>query len=181
MRLISKTGIAHWYVKGGLYWVVFMVLYLVHKFIPAPPLRVICAVSESNFQHYKASFFSWIILSALEFGVARRKIGDRQAFLYSRLATATLLPWFVFVLWYIAPAVYGKMPSIPLEILYANIITMLVGCSGGIFEQGLSRITYTRGMKTVILLFTLISLMHYMVFTFVKLPWADVFIEPDWR
>jgi hypothetical protein len=73
------------------------------------------------------------------------------------------------------------MPSIPLEILYANIITLTVGCCGAIFEQGISRITFSRELKTVILLLTIASLLLYMIFTFVKLPWADVFIEPDWR
>lgn len=76
---------------------------------------------------------------------------------------------------------YGKMPSIKLEILYANIITLLVGFTGAIFEQGLSRISYFRELKAVILILCISSVMLYMIFTFVNLPWADVFVEPDWR
>ena len=79
-----------WFVKGWLYWVIFLILYFVYKFIPSTPLKVICAICESNFQHYKASFFSWIILSLGEFLWVRRRIQDRQAFLYSRMATATI-------------------------------------------------------------------------------------------
>jgi len=61
------------------------------------------------------------------------------------------------------------------------IITLIVGFFGAIFEQGLSRISYPRELRTIILILTFASLLLYMVFTFVKLPWADVFIEPDWR
>jgi hypothetical protein len=170
-----------WYWKGGIYWAIFMLLYFAYKFLPCGLLKVICATSESNFQHYKASFFSWILLSALEYSLLHRRVSDRRTYLYSRLATATLLPWFVFLIWFIGPAVYGRMPTIPLEIVYANIVTIMVGIAGAIFEQGLSTVSYSRELRTVILLLAFASLLLYMIFTFVKLPWADVFIEPDWR
>ncbi len=181
MSQVGQVGITRWVVKGTLFWIVFMILYFAYKLIPCAPLGIICATTESNFQHYKAAYFSWIILSAIEYGVYRRMILARSSFIYSRIATASLLPWFIFLFWYLGPAVYGRMPSIPLEILYANIITVAVGFCGAIFEQGMLRISYPRELKTVILLLAVSSLLLYMVFTFDRLPWADVFIEPDWR
>jgi len=172
---------AGFYLKGLFFWIVFLVLYFAYKYLPWEPLKLICAVTESNFQHYKAAFFSWIILSFLEYILFRKVIRDIGNFFYSRLGTATVLPWFVFILWYIGPAIYGKMPGIPLEILYANIITIIVGFFGAIFEQGMTRITYFRELKAVILILAMASVLHYIVFTFIRLPWADVFIEPDWR
>lgn len=176
-----KIKMEQWFLKGMLYWVVFMVLYFLYKFIPLTPLKVICGICESNFQHYKASFFSWIIVSLVEFLWMRRKIQDRQVFLYSRMATATILPWFVFILWYLGVAIFGRLPSIPLEILYANIITIIVGIFAAIFEQGVSRTTFPRELKTILLILFFSSLVLYMVFTFGELPWADVFIEPAWK
>jgi hypothetical protein len=73
------------------------------------------------------------------------------------------------------------MPNIPLEIVYANIITLIAGIFGAIFEQGLSRISYFRELKMTITILFVVSLILYIVFTYIKLPWADVFIEPDWR
>jgi hypothetical protein len=73
------------------------------------------------------------------------------------------------------------MPSIPLEILYANIMTVIVGAFGVIFERGLAQIKYPSDLKLVLWTLFLASLALYLIFTFVKLPWADVFIEPDWR
>ncbi len=169
------------YLKGWIFWGVFLAMYFAYKFFPVTALGIFCGVSESNFQHYKASFFAWIITSLLEYIYLRRRIGDLQAFFFSRITTATILPWFVFLLWYIGPALYGQMPSIPLEILYANLITILVGMFGTIFEKGISRISWPRDLKIISLILAFVSLMHYIVFTFVKLPWADVFIEPNWR
>jgi len=178
MTFMNRTEV---YIKGLSFWGIFLLLYFAYKNFPVMPLKIICAVTESNFQHYKASFFSWLILCLSEFVLIRKKIGDREVWFYSRICTATIIPWFVFVLWYLGPALYGKMPSIPLEILYANIITLLVGFTGAIFEQGLSHITYFRELKAVILVLCVSSVILYMTFTFVNLPWADVFIEPDWR
>jgi len=169
------------YLKGILFWLVFLLMYFAYKYFPSWPLSVLCAINESNFQHYKASFFAWIIISIPEYFMLRRSMPSLNGFIYSRMATAVILPWFVFILWYLGPAVYGKMPTIPLEILYANIITLIVGVFGNILERGLSGLSWTRELKFMILFLMLASLVLYMVFRFVKLPWADVFIEPDWR
>jgi hypothetical protein len=169
------------YKKTLAYWAVFMVLYFAYKFVPNAFLAVFCGIAESNFQHFKATFFSWVILSVIEYVIYRRKIGDLETYFYSRMGTATLLPWFMFVLWYLAPAFYGQMPNIPLEIIYANIITVIVGVFGVIFERGLAQIRYFKELKIVLWTLFLASIALYMIFTFVKLPWADVFVEPDWR
>jgi hypothetical protein len=170
-----------WHVKAWLYWLTFLLLYLVYKFIPLAPFQVICGICESNFQHYKASFFTWIIVSTGEYLWMSRRIEDRQAFLYSRLGTATILPWFVFILWYLGVALFGRLPSIPLEIAYANIVTIMVGFFASIFERGISRISYSRELKAIILILFFSSLVLYLAFTFGELPWADVFMEPDWK
>ena len=169
------------FIKGMAFWVIFLALYFIYKFMPCDFLKLICGITESNFQHYKAAFFSWIILSLLEFAIYRKRITDTGTFFWSRTGTACILPWFVFLMWYLGPAVYGKMPSIFFEILYANIITLIVGIFGAIFEKGLSKIDYFRELKVLIIILFVTSLILYIVFTYIKLPWADVFIEPQWR
>lgn len=163
------------------FWAIFMALYFAYKYFPNPFLAIFCGITESNFQHFKAAFFSWIFLNIIEYAIQRRKIDDRETYFYSRMGTATLLPWFVFILWYLAPAFYGKMPNISLEIVYANIITVIVGIFGVIFERGLAQVRYFGELKVVFWTLFLASLSLYLIFTFVKLPWADVFVEPDWR
>lgn len=160
---------------------VFLTLYFAFKYIDWAPLKLICGINESNFQHYKAAFFSWIIVSLIEYPLVKRSIAGRDSYFYSRMATTTILPWFIFILWYTGPAVYGQMPNIGLEVAYANLITILSGITAAVFEKGLIQIKYFTGLKIVIIFLFLVSLMHYIVFTFAKLPWADVFVEPAWR
>jgi hypothetical protein len=181
MNSTGKNILMRFYPKAWLYWIFFLLLYFAYKFIPSPPLDVICGINESNFQHYKASFFSWIIVSIVEFIWIYNNIENRNLFFFSRLTTAVILPWFVFILWYLGIAVFGRMPSIPLEIVYANIITIIVGIFATIFEREISGISFSREFKVIMTILFLSSLVLYIVFTFGNLPWADVFVEPDWK
>jgi hypothetical protein len=166
--------------KAVLFWAVFMLLYFAYKYFPVFPLSLICSINESNFQHYKAAFFAFLILNLIEFAIYHRQIQDKKRHILSRLTATTFAPWVVFLLWYIAPAMYGKMPTIPLEIIYANIITLLVGYFVTSLEQGFVQIRYSSNLCILILILFTVSIILYVSFTF-KLPWADVFIEPDWR
>jgi hypothetical protein len=74
------------------FWAIFMVLYFAYKFFPNPVFAIFCDITESNFQHFKAAFFSWIFLNAFEFAFYRAKIGDRETWFYSRLGTAIFRP-----------------------------------------------------------------------------------------
>jgi hypothetical protein len=159
-----------------------MVLYGLYKVFPVFPLSIICGIKESNFQHYKAAFFSFLILNVIEYFIYRKRITDISAFWYVRILTGTFAPWIIFLLWYISPAVYGnKLPSIPLEIIYANIITILAGYFALTLEQGLATMHFSQSLKVVTITLFVVSIILYMVFTFAYLPWADVFVEPNWR
>jgi hypothetical protein len=167
-------------IKMVMFWAIFLLLYFAYRFFPVFPLSLICSANESNFQHYKSTFFAFLILNLIEYIVYRKQIVDPKNHIVSRLTATTIAPWIVFLLWYIAPAAYGKLPSIPVEILYANIITLLVGYFVSSLEQGFAQIGYSKNMTAVILILFVVSIGLYVSFTF-KLPWADVFVEPDWR
>ncbi len=163
------------------FWAVFMVLYFAYKYFPNRIFAIFCGTRESNFQHYKAAFYSWIFLNIIEYAAQHKQIADSEIYLYSRMGAATLLPWIIFILWYIVPAFYGKLPSVPLEVVYANVITIAAGVFGAILERGLMQIQYFTELKAVFWILFLLSISQYAIFTFVKLPWADVFVEPDWK
>jgi hypothetical protein len=167
--------------KGILIYLLFMLLYGLTKVYDGFPLSIIAATSESNFQHYKSFFFCILIIDLAEFLVYRKHITDTGAFWYGRVFTAIIAPWFIFLFWYIAPALHGKFEPIYLEIIYANVMTILALVCILIMEPGFLRIRYTRGMKIIILALLAASILLYMVFTFSHLPWADVFVEPQWR
>jgi hypothetical protein len=50
------------------------------------PLSLIAGVGESNFQHYKAGFYAFLIASLLEYALARRNIQDSERFGFSQIA-----------------------------------------------------------------------------------------------
>ena len=167
--------------KLAILYVVFMILYGAYRAFPVFPLSIISGITESNFQHYKAAFFTFIIVDLIEFLVFRKRIGSRSAFWYGRLLTAVFTPWAIFLLWYVAPAVYGKFPNVALEIIYANLMTILALVSMLIVENSFLRMPFDREMKIVVWALLLISILLYMIFTFSHLPWADVFTEPQWK
>jgi hypothetical protein len=180
LQAVKGAYRANIYIKGAAFWLIFMLMYGIYKAFPVFPLDIIMAVNESNFQHYKAAFFAFTLLGVIEYQIYRKRIDNRDGFLYSRMGTAIFAPWLIFLLWYVAPALYGEMPSIALEILYANVITILVGFAAITFERGFETMTYSQSLKTWLWVLFVVSIGLYVIFTY-KLPWADVFMEPDWR
>jgi len=174
-----QPGFRPW-VKGLLFWVTFMLLFVLRKLAPVIPITLIAGVDESNFQHYKATFFAYLILSLVVYLIYRKKLTNALSFWYACLTAAIFAPWMVFLTWYVLAAIYGKLPNIGLEILYGNLATLAVGVIAATFERGFEQITYGKSLKTVIWMLFVISILVYILLTF-KLPWADVFVEPQWK
>jgi hypothetical protein len=175
----ARIGFKPW-IKTLLYWLIFLALYGAYKALPGLPLSLVAGINESNFQHYKAMFWCYLLVNAIEFLIYRKRLSDRSTYWYAALLATVSVPWLTFLLWYIVPAVYGKLPSTALEIIYANIITILTGSVTVVLQGGLEQIRYTRSLKIIIVTLVIVSIGLYLIFTF-KLPWADVFVEPNWR
>jgi hypothetical protein len=175
----NQIGFRPW-VKSLLFWVTFLLLYVLRKLAPVIPITLFAGINESNFQHYKGTFFAYLIISLIEFLVFRKGIENKSSFWYARLIATIFAPWMVFLVWYLVPAIYGPMPNMGLEILYGNLVTLAVGFLAVTFEHGFEQIAYNKSLKTVIWLIFVISILVYTILTF-KLPWADVFTEPDWK
>jgi hypothetical protein len=168
--------------KVLLVYLIFMLLYVIYRFFPIFPLSIIAAVNESNFQHYKATFFSFLMVGGVEYLSFSKSAKPPGDFWYSRLLAAVLSPWLVFLFWYIAPAVLGgPFPQVWQEIVYANVITLITFGAVVLLERSFFGLSYTRTLKGLILSLFVISIFLYLVFTFSHLPWADVFIEPEWK
>ena len=175
----TQNGFRPW-VKGLLFWVTFLVLYALRKAAPIIPITLFAGVDESNFQHYKGTFFAYLILSLIEYLIYRKKVDNPSSYWYARLLAAVIAPWMVFLVWYLMPAVYGPMPNIGLEVLWGNVATLIVGFLAVTFEHGFEQMTFNRSLQTVTWVLVAVSIVVYTLLTF-HLPWADVFTEPDWQ
>lgn len=168
--------------KTFYYWLIFVAMYGIYKAWPVFPLSIFCGTNESNFQHYKATFFALLLLALIEYAVHRRQITDLAGFWHPRLLMALVAPWFVFLIWYFAPAVYGqKMPNIGIEVLYSNIATLISGFLIIVFEQAFKQIRFTPLQRNCLYVLLVLAVMYYVIFTFAYIPWADVFVEPQWK
>lgn len=159
------------------FWFSFMVLHFGYKAFPQTPLAWIAPINESVFQHIKGVFYAYAIVNVVEYGLRRKAIEQRVAFTYARIFSTLIVPWVMSILWYMAPAYYGQIHSIPLEVLYANVIMLLTGIAIVIMERGFETIRYPRELKLLLVVLLVIAVSQYTLFTF-KLPWADVFAVP---
>jgi hypothetical protein len=64
--------------------------------------------ANNRLQTAKAAVFANLFASLIEFDFRRHDIQNRESFWFSRLAATTFLPWFMFIPWYVVPAIYGR-------------------------------------------------------------------------
>ena len=100
-----------------------------------------------------------------------------ENFVFTRLFSTTILPWFIFIIWFIAPAYYGPINNVVIEIIYANIALILAGICTLAIEQIMGSVYFQTLHKIVIIALFMISISQYMIFTF-NTPWVDVFAIP---
>lgn len=165
-------------IKVIAFWFGFLILHYLYEWIPFSPFALISGVSEAVFQHAKITFYTYLLVSLVEYLIYVKKVTNRKDYIFSRLLISLLVPWLMMLFWYIGPAMYGKpMPSIPLEIIYANLALLATAFSSVTLESAFSQIRFTRGQMVVIGLGLIIAITHFSVFTF-QTPWADVFAPP---
>lgn len=173
MKLIKKQSL---YKLLG-FWVCFLILHCSYGFLPILPIKIISGINESFFQHSKVGFFAYLIMNIVEYFINKKEIDNKESFIFTRLFTTTILPWIIFIIWFIAPAYYGPINNVTLEIIYANIALILTGICVLAIEQAMEGIAFQALSKVVIIALFFILLSQYIIFTF-KLPWVDVFALP---
>ena len=165
------------------FWAGFLILHYAYEFFPILPFKLFSGIDESFFQHAKVAFFAYLVVNLIEYLVRRRRpageggIESMEGFVFSRLFSLTVLPWFIFIAWFAAAAFYGRLPTVFLEILWSNIALLLAGTCVLVTEKSMEGIAYKKGFKAVILSLFVLSVLFYLIFTF-RLPWADFFADP---
>lgn len=164
------------YVRSVLFLVIFIVLHYLYKWFPYVVVSLFSGINESVYQHFKIGFYSYLILTIIEFTVFRKKIDDRKKFFFSHLLSAIIIPWIIFILFLIAAMFFGERHFI-IELIYAISITYLTALCTSIFEQEIKKIEFSKRFKWLLLIFLVILIMEFTIFTF-NLPWHDIFAEP---
>lgn len=167
------------FVKVLINQIVFLALHYAYDFFPGLLTTLFSGINESVFQHMKIGFFTYILTNLIE--ILYLKVKEKAGnLLTARLFSTTLLPWIMFLIFFIPPAVVGKVESVLLEIILANIILIFTCALTILVERELDRILLSNTFLAVSVLLFLVSGFLYILFTF-RLPWFDVFsIPPGW-
>lgn len=170
-----SPDVLHIIVKITIFWVLFLILHFSYDWIKTPFVAVFSGTNESFMQHAKIGFLAYTLASVVEFFVWGTQAANPGSFVYARVVTSMALPWVMFIVYYTAPAFYGKpMPTIPLEIVYANIILLVIGVILALFEPGLETITYSLRGEIILWVLWVLGFVEMVIFTF-RPPWADFF------
>lgn len=152
----------------------FLLLHFVHDWLPYQGVTVIAANGESVMQHMKVAFFAWTLASLGELALRRRVW---RPVLDANLLINLLAPWAMF-LWYVASALgLQPLPSVAVEIVYANLVLFIAGLGLSTLARDLASATFSRGARGVMLAFYLAFAFLLITFTF-KTPWGGFFTHP---
>jgi hypothetical protein len=155
--------------------VVFLFLHFAYDWWPNCVTAIFSGVDESVFQHMKIGYFSWLVVSLLEWAALRPK--PTLDFAASRLLGAAFIPPMFAGIWYLAAAVVGPLPSDLVEILWANVVIF----AASIFVLDIEDHIGSRPMSTRLKVYSF-ALAALACFTYVRftvcVPWVDLFEIP---
>ena len=94
------------------------------------------------------------------------------------MLSTVIVPWFTFILWYIAPALFGRIGCLILDLIWAVSITYGAALIAGIMEKVTEKSQVTVGFKIGVWILIIVAAFLYIWFTY-RLPWIDLFINPE--
>jgi|YNPMSStandDraft_2_1061718.scaffolds.fasta_scaffold00046_25 hypothetical protein len=153
----------------------FSILHFAYDFLGGNILKIFSGTDESVFSHLKIAFWAYFVTSLIDFLYCKNKKLDFS--IYSSLLINSILLWFIVIIWYIVPALYGKVHKDLYEIIWAFFVLILAGIFSLSIEKDISRINYNILSKISIFIFLFLSIFFYTYFSFSK-PWIDFFQIP---
>lgn len=176
MTRFERNNYLYFITKGVIFLLFFMVIHQLYKLAPDPfkPLAaLISEVNESIYQHFKMGFVIWLLLIIIELIIFKKKISDKNNFIFSRLTTTLIIAWITFSVWNILPMITNNfVPAIEIELAWSFIATLIAGIIGAMFDNVFMKIKYNQVTKILIVIMLVISYLEFVAFSFN--------IPPDW-
>jgi len=152
-------------------------LHFLYDFTKYQVFSIISAIDESIFEHMKIIFYAYFFTNIIEYLIYHKEIYNIKNYIYSRIFSLIFLPWVMILLYYIAPVIYGQMPSPLLEVVYAIIITILVGISTEIIRKNIEDIELKKNLIILTTILFFLTIFLFASFTHKK-PIYDLFAVP---
>jgi hypothetical protein len=164
--------------KAFIYLIFFSVLHFGYDLTHLSFLKPFCGIDESIFQHLKMAFWAYLLASLIEYPVFKGKKKKYESFWIPRFFSATVVPWTIFLVWYLAPATVGKFRLSYMELIWALVVSYFSGLAGGVVERNLEEHRLSFCFKVLVVFLTVVSAFLYITFTY-NLPWVDMFRAPE--
>jgi hypothetical protein len=159
-------------------WVGFLLLHFSYDTFPGPFFRLFGEANETTFFHMKMLMVSYVVVSLIELAFSYKKIDSVSTFIYSRAFIAVAYPWLTITMWFTLEAISIRLPVIPWELIYANILTLLGIYLALRLEEVFEGVTSRPALKGMIILLFLTALLSYAMFSFN--PPAHFFTTPPY-
>ncbi len=166
------------FVKPIIFLVLFSILHFGYDLTNWSFLTPFCGIDESIFQHLKMAFWAYLFTSIIEYLLIKKRIENNSSFWYSRFLSTVILPWYIFLIWYLVPAIFGKTGSSTVELFWAILSSYLSGLFATIVEKNTGKCRFDSASRIVIIVLLVISAFLYIKFTY-QLPWVDMFVNPE--
>ena len=163
---MERPHLAKW--KVFAVWGTFLLLHFSYETFPNTIFRIIGEDGETTFFHMKMLFFAYVGITLVEF-VVRRRSCLAQTFLFSRALIAVAYPWLTITIWFAAEALGVAIASIVVELIYANVVTVIGIYLAVRMEEIFSETEFRPSMKALISIVFVAALVSYVSFS-LKVP-----------
>jgi len=150
-------------------WVLYVLLHFTYKYFPNPVFVLFGCPEETIFQHMKMGFFSYSLVSIIEYFILKTKLSVKN-FVITRMFSALLISFFCFIIWYIWPLFFGPIPTEVGEIIYSNIIIILSLITVVSFEVDIEKSTFSKITTIGIAAAWIIALCFYVILSSGEAP-----------
>ena len=152
-------------------------MHYAYKFFPNVVFQLFTPINESVFQHMKNGFYSYLILSVIEFFIFKKKITDASKFLFSRVFSMILYPFLIFLLFLFTRVVYPWQMHFVIEIISAQIVVYISVLILGFIELDIVKLEFGKRLKVLLLILLVLLIIEFTAFSF-YLPWHDILANP---
>ena len=119
---------------------------------------------ESIYSHMKMFFYSYLVVSAIDYFIRRGRIASASSFWTAHVLIAASFPWMAIAIWFIPIALGFDLGKY--EIYYSLVLTVLGLYFSFRLEEGLENVEFRPALQSMIWLAFVAAIITYIGFSF---------------
>ena len=139
----NKKKMGYFTLKSIIFMAFYAILHFLYTILHQNPFfQAIAGTDESVFQHLKIGFFAYLILIGIDYLIVRKEIENVSSFVFSRLISSLLVPWIIFIIWYIVPAFVGHEIGLAKELAWALVVVFITGIMAAVVDDNIETLEF---------------------------------------